>query len=143
MQGNVRRIGLAVIEPQIHDIPVLDIQRAGEHPVEHVLVLKAVDLLPVAEGFFIEEKHLLNADLLKGSRGFHALPDLQDRVQRLVHVQKHLREAQAHVGDLWLRLVKMGADEFQPLLSHGAHIAGIVDAEAPGPARDLADLRGF
>ena len=143
MQGHIRRIGFAIVEPQIHDVPVFDVQGAGQHAVEHVLVLEAVDLLSVLKRLLIEEQHLLDADFLKGRRGFHAFPDFQDGVQGLVHVQKHLGEAQAHMVDLRLRLVEMGVDIFQPFLSHGAHIAGVVDPVASGPARDLADFRGF
>ena len=143
MQGHVRRIGFAVVEPQIHDVPVFDVQRAGQHAVEHMLVLEAVDLLSVLKRFFIEEQHLLNADLLKRRRGFHAFPDFQDSIQGLIHIQQHLRKAQTHMIDLRLRLIKVGVDIFQPFLSHGAHIACIVNSIASGPSRDLADFRGF
>ena len=46
VQTHIRRIGLAVIQPKRHHITVSGIDGAGQHPVQHVLVLKAVDLLP-------------------------------------------------------------------------------------------------
>ena len=48
MERYIRRIGFAVVQPQIYDIPVFNIDRTGQHAVEHVLIFKSVDLLPVS-----------------------------------------------------------------------------------------------
>ena len=43
MKGDISSIGFTVIEPQINDIPVFDINGAGQHPVEGMFILKPID----------------------------------------------------------------------------------------------------
>ncbi len=141
MERYVRRIGLAVIKPEFHDIPVLNVDGTGQHPIERALVVKTVDILPLLISPLIKKQHLINTDLLKGRRRLHRFPDLQDRIKGIFHIQQHMGKAQAHPADRFLLLRIAFPDIFQFFLSRRAHIAGLVNTVPPGAPGDLLDLR--
>ena len=60
IQGHVSRIRFAVIQPEKNNIFILNVNGAGQHPVQGMLVLKPVDVLPVPVSPFIQEKNFLN-----------------------------------------------------------------------------------
>ncbi len=68
------------------------------------------------------------------------MPDTQDFVQRPVDIQQNLRESQIDLLNRQIRRFHPVLNQRQLFLSHGVHIAGIVNSVPSGPAGNLQHL---
>ena len=105
-----------------------------------MLVLESVDLLAFFICFFVQKKHFLDTDLFKGSRCLHRFPDFQHGIQRLRHIQKHLRKAERHMLYFVLLHRRVFPDIGKRFLADRIDIARIIK---PEPSRAPGDLPDF
>ena len=75
-KGRGGGIVFAVVEPLGYNLPVLYINGACNHAVQDMLVLKSVDIVPVALCLGIEGKRLFDVDFFKGRGRLNGFPDL-------------------------------------------------------------------
>ena len=93
LQRYVRCIGTTVVIPQIHYLLIFNINRTGNHLVQHILVVKSINHLPVLLCLLIKEQCFIDILFYERIRRCHGMPDLQNFIQRCINIQKHLREA--------------------------------------------------